>query len=95
MSTSLRHLKPNIVADLKEKMVFLGGPRQVGKTTFAHSLTPRFKKHRSAYINWDNPTDKKIFLNATYPPSQKLIIFNEIHKYKNWRNRYPQILSGA
>ncbi len=38
-----RNLKPRYVhqavnADLAETMVFVGGPRQVGKTTFALSL---------------------------------------------------------
>ena len=33
-----RYLAAAVVADLKEKMVFLGGPRQVGKTTLALSL---------------------------------------------------------
>ena len=30
-----RYLKSEVIEDLKEKMVFIGGPRQVGKTTFA------------------------------------------------------------
>lgn len=28
-----RYLTENITKDLKDKMVFIGGPRQVGKTT--------------------------------------------------------------
>lgn len=35
-----RYLRPDLLADLREKMVFLGGPRQVGKTTLALSLFP-------------------------------------------------------
>jgi hypothetical protein len=30
-----RYLSPFIKEDLSKKMVFIGGPRQVGKTTFA------------------------------------------------------------
>lgn len=33
-----RALFPFLMSDLEEKMVFLGGPRQVGKTTLALSL---------------------------------------------------------
>ena len=44
MSTLQRYLKTSIVADLKEKMVFLGGPRQVGKTTFSQSLLTDFNE---------------------------------------------------
>ncbi len=86
MSTLLRYLKAPILTDLQEKMVFLGGPRQVGKTTFAKSLITDFADHRQAYMNWDNPSDRKVILNQAWPPEQKLLIFDEIHKYKNWRN---------
>ena len=86
MSILLRYLKHQIIDDLKERMVFLGGPRQVGKTTFSQSLIPHFEKNRGAYLNWDNPTDRKHFLNQAWPVDQKLLIFDEIHKYKKWRN---------
>ena len=33
-----RYLEPQIAAVLPRKMVFIGGPRQVGKTTLALSL---------------------------------------------------------
>ena len=33
-----RYLAPSVTADLAARMVFVGGPRQVGKTTFALSL---------------------------------------------------------
>ena len=36
-----RYLEPAIQEDLKQKMVFLGGPRQVGKTTLALQLSAR------------------------------------------------------
>jgi uncharacterized protein len=35
-----RYLKASVASDLAEKMVFIGGPRQVGKTTFALSMLP-------------------------------------------------------
>jgi hypothetical protein len=35
-----RYLQPMIAADLQRKMVFLGGPRQVGKTSLARALLP-------------------------------------------------------
>lgn len=72
--------------DLKSKMVFLGGPRQVGKTTFSLGLLPENNHKLNSYINWDNPIDKKRFLQQTWPAKAPLIIFDEIHKYKNWRN---------
>lgn len=67
-------------------MVFLGGPRQVGKTTLAQSLIPRFKDGHPAYLNWDSISSRRKILNQDWPAKEKLIIFDEIHKYKNWRN---------
>lgn len=85
MSTLLRYLEKPIRMDLKEKMVFLGGPRQVGQTTLALDLLSP-ENRQSAYLNWDNPTDKKRFLNRDWPANSKLIVFDELHKYKKWRN---------
>lgn len=36
-----RYLTPYIVEDLMEKMVFVGGPRQVGKTTLCRNFVAR------------------------------------------------------
>lgn len=75
-----RSLKNQILEDLDEKMVFLAGPRQVGKTTLAKSL---FKK--SDYLNWDIDGDRTRILAHTHK-SAEIWIFDEIHKYKTWRN---------
>lgn len=83
MSISLaveRFLKKQLVTDLKQKMVLLAGPRQVGKTTLANSL---YKK--TAYYNWDIDADRSRILAREYSKAD-LWIFDEIHKYKNWRN---------
>ena len=53
-----RTITQNIIADLAKRMVFVGGPRQVGKTTLAAKLiAPLFKS--SAYLNWDSRSDRK------------------------------------
>ena len=36
--------------DLKRKMVFVGGPRQLGKTTLARAI---LGKSATGYLNWD------------------------------------------
>jgi predicted AAA+ superfamily ATPase len=61
-------------------MVFLGGPRQVGKTTLSKSL---FKQ--VGYLNWDSNEDRELILTRTLPHN-KVWIFDEIHKFKKWRN---------
>ena len=47
--------------DLTEKMVFLGGPRQVGKTTLALSLIEGADEAHPAYLNWDLK-ERKLYL---------------------------------
>ncbi|MES2802968.1 MAG: ATP-binding protein [Bdellovibrionota bacterium] len=81
-----RYVKNGVIQDLKDKMVFVGGPRQVGKTTLALSLLKNGSPGNPAYLNWDNISAKKIIKSGEFPKDEKLIIFDEIHKYKNWRN---------
>jgi predicted AAA+ superfamily ATPase len=79
-----RYLTPFILEDLKEKMVFIGGPRQVGKTTLCRDLIAvHFKNH--AYFNWDNRSDRKAITASSWPGDAELLIFDEIHKYRQWK----------
>jgi len=76
-----RYLEKQVKTDLKRKMVFVGGARQVGKTTMAQSiLTPKGK-----YLNWDITPDREKILRFEIPDA-RLIVFDEIHKYRKWRN---------
>ena len=75
-----RALKAQILADLSEKMVFLAGPRQVGKTTLAKSLYKNCE-----YLNWDIDEGRSRILTKSFRPAD-LWIFDEIHKFKTWRN---------
>ncbi len=80
-----RYIQPAIVDDLQKKMVFVGGPRQVGKTTMALDVLAGDEQH-PAYFNWDYADDKRILLQGGLPVGEHLIILDEIHKYKKWRN---------
>ena len=79
-----RYLTQYILDDLKDKMVFVGGPRQVGKTTLCRNLVANHFKN-SAYFNWDNRADRKTIMAATWPGDAELLIFDEIHKYRQWK----------
>ena len=81
-----RYLEASIKNDLKRKMVFLGGPRQVGKTTLASGLIRDYHDEHPAYLNWDNEIHKKKIREQNWPKSEPLIVFDEIHKFKSWRN---------
>jgi len=76
-----RYLKSQVVDDLKRKMVFLGGPRQVGKTTLAKGLL----RNQAAYLNWDFGEHRQKILTMEFP-SLPLLVFDELHKYRKWRN---------
>lgn len=79
-----RYLTPFIVEDLREKMVFVGGPRQVGKTTLCRNfVATHFSNH--AYFNWDNRTDRKAITASSWPGDTELLILDEIHKYRKWK----------
>lgn len=73
------------------QMVFLTGPRQVGKTTLSKQCVDNYK-----YLNWDHLPDKELILSGiekiykqAFPEiarsQEQAIIFDEIHKYPQWK----------
>ncbi|PCI37883.1 MAG: hypothetical protein COB50_03155 [Thiotrichales bacterium] len=82
-------------------MLFLAGPRQVGKTTTSQSakmLTSSFH-----YFNWDNQDDRAVILSGpsaivrnmkldvlSNDSTKPIVVFDEIHKYSGWK----QFLKG-
>jgi predicted AAA+ superfamily ATPase len=65
-------------------MVFIGGPRQVGKTTLADSLIAGRFRH-PAYYNWDSRSDRKTIINSLWPGNADLVVLDELHKYRKWK----------
>ncbi len=63
-------------------MVFIGGPRQVGKTTLAKYIG----RENSMYLNWDNPIHRMKIIKLQFLSDSGILIFDEIHKYKKWKN---------
>lgn len=79
------------------QMAFLAGPRQSGKTTLSNDCLEG--KYEHLYLNWDNLTHRELILAGDEKLMQNfrpevladndnlpVIIFDEIHKYKEWKN---------
>lgn len=81
-----RYLRKPVKEDLKDRMVFIGGPRQVGKTTFALTFLSDPTEKHPAYLNWDDTIARVALMKGELPPNQKTIVLDEIHKFSRWRN---------
>lgn len=79
----------------REKMAFLSGPRQVGKTTLAQSFEKEYQE--SVYLNWDDTKVKREWakdpnlllgnFDLTKRDKSRLLILDEIHKAKGWKSK--------
>jgi uncharacterized protein len=78
-----RYLAPQIRRDLSRKMVFLGGPRQSGKTTLAKMILGSDAESR--YFNWDDIGDRELLISERLPVHEGMIVLDEIHKNRFWR----------
>jgi len=80
------------IIETLNKMAFVSGPRQVGKTTLAKKYQEHFGQ--SLYVNWDSiPHRKKLLADPLFfqkenrdPEKPFLVVFDEIHKYARWKN---------
>jgi len=81
--------KALIAKDLDKKIVLLSGPRQVGKTTLAKSLSSAWPN--PYYLNWDSDRDNKTILRQEWDRKAPLVILDEIHKMKGWKSKLKGI----
>ncbi len=73
------------------EMLFLSGPRQVGKTTSCQQA--QNLSDQSLYLNWDIEEHRHLILSGLsslgldrLSLQQPIIIFDEIHKHPDWKN---------
>lgn len=76
-----RALAPLLREDLGRKIVLLSGPRQCGKTTLARNLSAD-----ATCFNYDVPEDRLVLARREWPRDTPLVIFDELHKMKNWKS---------
>ncbi|MEZ4754043.1 MAG: ATP-binding protein [Bdellovibrionota bacterium] len=84
MKSINRFQTSRIEDDLKKKMVFLVGPRQVGKTWLAKRISEKYKK--SHYLNYDDFDHRDIINQREWLPNTELLVLDELHKMPEWKN---------
>lgn len=75
----------------EQKMAFISGPRQCGKTTFAKTLLKQ--RGQGIYLNWDEKVFRKAWaknpadaVHTALPAGiTPMVILDEIHKAKGWK----------
>ncbi|MBI5481958.1 MAG: ATP-binding protein [Deltaproteobacteria bacterium] len=78
-----RSLVAPVRADLTEKMVFVAGPRQVGKTTLARQILAGHGD--GVYLSCDRREDRREALAARWPAGEALVVLDEVHKLRGWK----------
>jgi uncharacterized protein len=86
-----RYIERPMSEDIKRKMVFIGGPRQTGKTTLARHLCKQWGFDvEKRYLNWDSARDREKFMQERFPAEPGALVLDEVHKYSRWR----QVVKG-
>ena len=75
-----RSYLPHLKKYLAKKILLISGPRQCGKTTLSKMLSPSFE-----YLSFDEENDRGVYRDKSWDRKKSLIIFDELHKKKNWK----------
>ena len=86
-----RYLDDRVRLDLAQKMVFLTGPRQVGKTTLSQQL---MVQTGGQYLNYDVAADRALILKQRWRPQAALLVLDEIHKMPHWKSWLKGVYDG-
>ena len=86
-----RYLDDRVSRDLQKKMVFLTGPRQVGKTTLSRLL---IETSGGQYLNYDVAEDRQLIERRQWSPRAPLLVLDEIHKMLEWKSWLKGVYDG-
>jgi uncharacterized protein len=90
-----RYLDDRVRLDLKKKMVFLTGPRQVGKTTLSRLLIDGAGQgNHGQYLNYDTLEDRQLIERRQWNPRTPLLVLDEIHKMPDWKSWLKGVYDG-
>jgi hypothetical protein len=64
-------------------MIFLTGPRQIGKTHLARQILSEYS--RPQYLDYDATDDARIIASRSWSADADILVFDEIHKMKGWK----------
>lgn len=76
------NIEEYIKKDLQRKMVFITGPRQVGKTTLAKKI---INEKKGLYLLYDEIEDRRRILGRGFT-QERLVCLDEFHKYNRWKS---------
>ncbi len=83
----MRYLFDFIEDQLHKRAVFIGGPRQVGKTTLSLKfISKNADTSHPAYLNWDHAPSATKIRKMQLPLDEPILVFDELHKFKQWKN---------
>jgi hypothetical protein len=71
-----RYCEKFILDDLKSKMVFVGGPREVGKTALCNRILKCYQS--GEYFNYEKDQDREHLNSRKWSSSKDLIVFDEL-----------------
>jgi uncharacterized protein len=86
-----RYIDDSVKRDLTKKMVFVTGPRQVGKTTLSQML---LQASQGQYLNYDVAADRAVISRMAWSPQAKLLVLDEIHKMAGWKTWLKGVVDG-
>ena len=78
MRMAPRALAKPVTEALQTRMAFIGGPRQVGKTTLAFSLLGgKADASHPGYLTWDHPATAAQLRKGHLPPDQPRVVLDQ------------------